>query len=86
MSDMDPKRVEAELDDLFDELDTLLKNADAGAVLASRGVNISLAMTAAYGLRAYLKGDKMKAAEELSTAAEEIASRLAASKSGGAAS
>jgi hypothetical protein len=82
----DAKRVEAELEQLFDELDSLLKNADAGAALAERGINVSLAMTAADGLRAYLQGDKVRAAEELSTAAEEIASRLAASRSGGAAS
>ena len=41
-----------ELDDVFDELETLLKNPDVGAELAARGVNISLAMTLADGLRA----------------------------------
>jgi hypothetical protein len=71
--------VSAELDELFDELDQLLKNPDSGAALAERGVNVSLAMTAAEGLRAYLRGDKAKAAEELGTAAEEIATRLARS-------
>ena len=69
-------RVKQELDDLFDELDQLLKNPDAGAALADAGVNISLALTAADGLRAYLHGDKARAAEELGTAAEEIANRL----------
>jgi hypothetical protein len=73
-------RAEAEIDDLFDELDTLLKNAEAGAVLAEKGVNVSLAIVAADGLRAYLHGDKARAAEELSTAAEEITTRLQASK------
>jgi hypothetical protein len=73
-------KVFTELDDLFDELDQLLKNPDAGAALAEKGVNVSLAMTAADGLRAYLKGDKARAAEELGTAAEEIATRLAASR------
>ena len=34
-----------ELDDVFDELDVLLKNADVGSELAGRGVNISLALT-----------------------------------------
>ena len=69
-----------ELDDLFDELDQLLKNPDAGADLADNGVNVSLAMTAADGLRAYLHGDKERASEELGTAAEEIKSRLEASR------
>ncbi len=70
----------AEIDDLFDELDTLLKNPDVGAVLADAGVNISLAIVAADGLRAYLHGDKEKAAEELETAAEEIKTRMLASR------
>jgi hypothetical protein len=69
-----------ELDDLFDELDMLLKNADVGAGLAERGVNVSLAMVAVDGLRAYLKGDKVRAAEEFDTVAEEIASRLQTSR------
>ena len=36
-------------------------------------------MVAADGLRAYLRGDKVNAVEDLGTAAEEIAARLAAS-------
>ena len=78
---MDSKRVDDEIDGLFDDLDSLLKNGDVLAALTERGVNASLAMVAADGLRAYLKGEKARAAEDLSTAAEEIASR-AASKSG----
>jgi len=73
-------RAQAEIDDIFDELDTLLKSAEAGAELAERGVNVSLAMVAADGLRAYLHGDKAKAAEELSTAAEEITARMQAAR------
>jgi hypothetical protein len=73
-------RVAREIDDLFDELDTLLKSAEAGAELAENGVNVSLAIVAADGLRAYLHGDKAKAAEELSTAAEEITSRMQAAR------
>jgi hypothetical protein len=69
-------KVLAEIDDLFDELDQLLKNVDVGGDLAERGVNVSLAIVAADGLRAYLKGDKAKAAEDLGTAAEEIGARL----------
>lgn len=74
MSDLDPDK---ELDQLFDELDQLLKNADVADVLARRGVNTSLALVAADGLRAYLHGDKEQAAEDLGTVAEEIAARLA---------
>jgi hypothetical protein len=69
-----------EIDDLFDELDVLLKNPDVGAGLAERGVNVSLAIVAADGLRAYLKGDKVRAAEEFDTVAEEISARLQTSR------
>lgn len=70
----------AELEDVFDELDVLLKNPEVGAALAESGVNVSLAMVAADGLRAYLQGNKVRAQEDLSTVAEEIAARLASSK------
>jgi hypothetical protein len=66
-----------ELGELLDELDTLLKNPDVGALLTGRGINTSLALLVADALRAYLKGNKKEAAEDLSTAAEEISSRLA---------
>jgi hypothetical protein len=72
---------ERELDDLMDELDTLLKNPDLGATLTARGINTSLALLVAEALRAYLRGDKQEAAEDLSTAAEEISARLAQSPS-----
>jgi predicted naringenin-chalcone synthase len=72
-----------ELEDVFEELDTLLKNPDVGAELADRGVNVSLAMTLADGVRAYLNGDKEKALLELGTATDEIAARM--TWSGGAA-
>jgi hypothetical protein len=65
-----------ELDDVFDELDVLLKNPDVGAELAAVGVNISLAMTLADGLRAYVHGDKKRALLELGTATDEIAARM----------
>jgi len=71
------KLATAELDDVFDELDTLLKNPEVGAQLADKGVNVSLAMTLAEGLRAYLRGDKEKALLELGTATDEIAARMA---------
>jgi hypothetical protein len=74
----------SEIDDVFDELDTLLKNPEVGAVLAQRGVNVSLAMTLAEGVRAYLHGEKDKALLELETATDEIAARMAASRTSGA--
>jgi hypothetical protein len=75
---MDSKRVDDELDGLFDDIDTLLKNVDVLSALTERGVNSSLAMAAADALRAYLKGEKARAADDFSMVAEEIASRLAA--------
>ena len=73
---MDDARVKSEIDALFSELDQLLKNADVATVLAEQGINISLALVAADGLRAYLRGDKAQAAEDLGTVAEEIRARL----------
>jgi hypothetical protein len=71
-----------EIDDVFDELDVLLKNADVGAELAERGINVSLALTLLEGVRAYFRGDKEQAILELGTATDEIAARLARSRSG----
>lgn len=75
MIDDNAKRAMQELDDVLDDLDTLLKRNDVGAELAERGVNIALALTAANGLRAYLAGDKSTAIDDLGTVAEEIAAR-----------
>jgi hypothetical protein len=77
---MDSKRVDEEIESLFDDIDSLLKNVDVVAALTDRGVNVSLAMTAADGLRLYLKGEKARAAEDFSLVAEEIVTRLAASQ------
>ena len=68
-------RAMRELEDVLDELDALLKNNELGGELAERGINIALALTAASGLRAYLRGDKVTAMSDLGTAAEEIAAR-----------
>ncbi len=74
-SDDAARRGLQELDDVFEDLDALLKNPDVADALSARGVNLSLALTAAFGLRAYLHGDKATAIEDFSTVAEEIASR-----------
>ncbi len=66
-----------ELDEVFEDLVTLLKNPEVGAALTERGVNISLAIVGVEGLAAYVHGEKARAAEDLQTVAEEISSRLA---------
>lgn len=71
----DDSRAMRELNDTFDDLESLLKNNDVGSELSGRGVNIALALTAVAGLRAYIRGDKIAALEDLGTAVEEIASR-----------
>ena len=71
-----------ELREVFEDLDALLKNPEVGAELAARGVNVSLAIVAAEALVAYVEGDRERAAEDFDTVAEEIATRLAASKAG----
>ena len=76
------KRAMAELEDVFQELEVLLKNPEVGAELAERGVNVSLAMTLADGLRAYVHGDKEKALLELGTATDEIQARIARKSEG----
>lgn len=78
MSEQPPSMAMKELDEVFAELVTLLKNPDVGAELAARGVNISLAIVGVEGLAAYVHGDKATAAEDLSTVAEEISSRRGA--------
>lgn len=77
---MDAKKALAEVDDLFSDLETLLKNPDVGAALADLGVNVSLAMLASDGLKAYLHGDKARAADDFTQFGEEVAARMAASR------
>ena len=66
-----------ELDEVLDDLVSLLKNPEVGAELTARGVNVSLAIVGAEGLAAYVHGDKARAADDLGTVAEEIKARLA---------
>jgi hypothetical protein len=66
-----------EIDAVLDDLESLLKNGEVIGALTSRGINASIALVAATGLRAYLKGRKADAAEDLATAAEEIKGRNA---------
>jgi hypothetical protein len=66
-----------ELDEVLEDLVSLLKHSEVGAELTSRGVNVSLAIVGAEGLAAYIHGDKARAADDLGTVAEEIKTRLA---------
>ncbi len=65
----------AELSAVLDDLEALLKNGDVISALTSRGVNASLALTAASGIKAYLRGEREVAADDLATVAEEIRAR-----------
>ena len=64
-----------ELLTVIDELRMLLKNPDVLGVLSEKGVNASLALVAAEGLRAYVEGNRTRALEDFSCVAEEIAAR-----------
>ena len=66
----------SDIDQLLSQLDALLKDANVGAALTARGVNVSLALVAKDGLAAYLRGEKARAAEDFSTFAEEVLARL----------
>ncbi len=79
-SDEKSSMVMKELDEVLEDLVVLLKNPEVGAVLTANGVNISLAIVGAEGLAAYVHGDKARAADDLGTVAEEIASRLATTR------
>ena len=74
---MSDESIDREIADVFDDLEALLKNGDVIEVLSNRGINASIALLAAHGLRAYLADRKADAAEDLATAAEEIKHRLA---------
>jgi hypothetical protein len=75
MANEKPSMAMRELEEVFEDLETLLKHNDVGTELAARNINISLALTAVAGLRSYLKGDRIAALDDLGTVVEEIASR-----------
>jgi hypothetical protein len=70
---IDPQR---EIEVLLEDLEALLKSGEVVSALTGKGINASLALLAAGGLRAYLGGHKAEAAEDLATAAEEIRARI----------
>jgi len=75
----DPHR---ELEAVLDDLEALLKHGEVIGALTARGINASLALVAAGGLRAYVMGKKSEAAEDFATAAEEIRGRLSSLATG----
>lgn len=71
------KALPRELAGTLASLEQHLKDPTIGAALSDGGVNVSLAIVALDGLRAYLEGSHQRAADELATAAEEIGARHA---------
>lgn len=61
---------------LLHEVESLLKNARLALDFGRRGVNTSLALVAVQGLVAYLEGNKLRAADDFGTVADEIRARL----------
>lgn len=62
--------------ELLENVSALLKDPHLGFEFASRGVNTSLALLAVEGIIAYLEGNKRRAADDLSTVADEIKARI----------
>jgi hypothetical protein len=60
---------------LLEEVAVLLKDPRLAFDFARRGLNTSLALVAVQGTISYLEGEKLRAAEDLATAAEEIRAR-----------
>jgi hypothetical protein len=63
---------------LLEEVEALLKDPQLALDFGRRGVNTSLALLGVQGVIAYLDGNKVRAADDLGTVAEEIRARLAA--------
>ncbi|HVZ32249.1 MAG TPA: hypothetical protein VG963_07485 [Polyangiaceae bacterium] len=61
---------------LLQDVEGLLKDPRLALDFGRHGVNTSLALVAVQGLIAYLDGNKLRAADDLGTAAEEIRARL----------
>jgi hypothetical protein len=62
---------------LLEEVEALLKDARLAIDFSRKGVNTSIALVTVQGLIAYLEGNKVRAVDDLSTAADEIRARLA---------
>jgi hypothetical protein len=60
---------------LLEDAASLLKNPQFAIDFGRRGINTSVALIAIQGVVAYLRGDKARAVEDLSTAVDEIRAR-----------
>jgi hypothetical protein len=63
---------------MLEEVEAMLKDVQLALDFGRRGVNTSLALVGVQGLMAYLRGEKARAADDLSTVADEIRARLRA--------
>jgi hypothetical protein len=61
---------------MLEEVEAMLKDVQLALDFGRRGVNTSLALVGVQGLMAYLRGEKARAADDLSTVADEIRARL----------
>jgi hypothetical protein len=61
---------------LLQDLEGLLKDPRLALDFGRRGINTSLALVAVQGLIAYFDGNKLRAADDLGTVADEIRARL----------
>jgi hypothetical protein len=61
---------------LLRDVESLLKHPSVAMELGRGGVNTSIALLAIQGVEAYLEGNRRRAAEDLTTAAEEILARM----------
>ena len=61
---------------LLQDLEGLLKDPRLALDFGRHGVNTSLALVAVQGLIAYIDGNKIRAADDLGTVADEIRARL----------
>jgi hypothetical protein len=62
--------------ELLRDVEGLLKDPHLALDFSRHGVNTSLALVAVQGLIAYFDGNKIRAADDLGTVADEIRSRL----------
>jgi hypothetical protein len=62
--------------DLLSEVESMLKLPSNTIELARRNVDARVALAAVKGLVAYLEGDRLRAIDDLATAADEIGSGL----------
>jgi hypothetical protein len=65
---------------LLEDVEALLKEPRLALDFSRQGVNTSLALLAVQGVIGYLHGDRVRAADDLGTVADEIRARLKAAR------